>query len=153
MKQRRFGYWLTPIRFDRLGKQELTRLEKDKVYFFGQKTPGRKSIRPGDWICFYASGLGIVAHAQVSSHLNEDPRAPDFEYRWRFDLENVCVYLDDPLKLDQHVRKKLKPFRGRDSNKWAWFVQSTRRLVREDFELLTGREKYPTSTSNATSIA
>lgn len=78
-----------------------------------------------------------MAHARVISHPNEDLEAPDLEYRWRFDLKNVRIYLDKPVKVDLGVRSRLDRFRGRDPNHWAWFVQATRRLTVNDFKLLT----------------
>lgn len=63
-------YWLTPVRSD----EEQTADEvieslvgKEHIYAFGERTPGRRNIKHGDFICFYSSGKGVVAHAQVAS--------------------------------------------------------------------------------------
>jgi hypothetical protein len=40
---------------------------REPIYGFGENTPGRKRIKPGDWICFYANGNDVVAHARVVS--------------------------------------------------------------------------------------
>lgn len=37
------------------------------IYALGDRTPGRKVMGLDDWICFYASGTGVVAHVRVKS--------------------------------------------------------------------------------------
>ena len=39
-----------------------------KKYMHLEKEHQVKRIKPGDWICFYATTNGIVAHAQVDSY-------------------------------------------------------------------------------------
>jgi hypothetical protein len=62
-------------------------------YVFGESTPGRKRLKPGDRICFYESGVGVVAEAEVASRPERQPPAVrglvrnlepvmDFERRW-----------------------------------------------------------------------
>ena len=63
-------YWLTSVRADDVQTAEeviQTLVGDEGVYAFGERTPGRNQIKPGDWMCFYAIGKGVVAHAQVSS--------------------------------------------------------------------------------------
>ena len=64
-------YWLTPVKADEKASaeaiiQELIDIEG--IYAFGERTPGRKRLKPGDMICFYAAGNGVVAHAEVASY-------------------------------------------------------------------------------------
>jgi len=138
------GYWLTPVRSDEVetaeeGVQKL--VVNESVYAFGERTPGRKHLKPGDWICFYASGKGVIAHAKVTSKPEKVPhpsvRNPDL-YPWTFRVDGVEYYPENPVVIDVKMRGSLNEFKNRDLTRpWAWFVQGTRRLVEEDFKLLT----------------
>jgi hypothetical protein len=140
------AYWLTPVSSDEEATAEevIQRLvEKEQIYAFGERTPGRKHIKPGDWICFYASGKGVVAHARVTSRPEElvhpAVRHPD-RYRWVFHLDNPHLYLDAPVVIDTGLRERLEAFEGRDPTKpWAWFVQATNKISEHDFDTLTRR--------------
>jgi hypothetical protein len=69
-KQEDEGYWLTSVKSDEKATAEDTvklLVGREHVYAFGDGTPGRKLIKPGDWICFYATGKGIIAHAKITS--------------------------------------------------------------------------------------
>jgi hypothetical protein len=53
-------YWLTPVKATKEQSAEdciQVLVGKEHIYAFGENTPGRKRIKPGDWICFYANGL------------------------------------------------------------------------------------------------
>jgi len=137
-------YWLTPV----AGNEERSASEQikflvgeEQIYAFGDKTPGRKSIKFGDNICFYASGKGIVAHALVKTKpekLNHPKIFNSDRYPWVFELEKPCLYLDNPVVLDENLRNKLDTFLGRsDRSTWSWFVQVTRKISANDFLVLT----------------
>lgn len=139
-------YWLTPV----AGDQDQTPDEtvetlvgQERVYAFGDRTPGRSRLKPGDWICFYAVGKGVVAHARVASAPKKarHPKIHNPErYPWVFDLTDVRLYLDNPVLLDAETRARLEAFRGRDPvRNWAWFVQATRRISEHDFLVLVRR--------------
>ncbi|MBO3840488.1 MAG: hypothetical protein QXS66_07140 [Thermoproteota archaeon] len=81
-------YWITPVRGDDVQTAEeciKTLVADSEIYAFGERTPGRKYIKPGDYICFYAFGKGVVAHAEVASHPENKPhpkvRQPDCNHR------------------------------------------------------------------------
>jgi hypothetical protein len=138
------AYWLTPVRSDeeQTAEQVVESLVgKAKIYAFGERTPGRKHLKPGDWICFYSTGKGVVAHARVASapEKKEDPRVRHAEaYPWVFKVENAKLYLQSPIPIGASLRGRLEAFKGRVSNKsWAWFVQATRRVSKKDWEVLT----------------
>ena len=100
-------------------------------------------MQPGDWICFYAAGKGIVAHAQVVSApekmVHPSVRHPD-QYPWVFRVEDAHLYVDEPIVLDAALRRQLEAFQHRDEEKsWAWFVQSTHRVTAHDCTVLTQR--------------
>jgi len=146
-KREKIGYWLSPVR----GDEEQTPEEvvkilvgDEKIYAFGERTPGRRDLKPGDIICFYAVGKGVVAHAEVLSQpekkLHRRIRQPE-RYPWVFRLKNEKLYLDNPVVIDASLRAELDYFSGRDPNKfWGWFVQATRNISENDFRVLTKHE-------------
>jgi len=138
------AYWLTPVK----NEEEQTAKEcikslvgEEKIYAFGERTPGRKHLKPGDWICFYAQGEGVVAHAKVASYPKKKrhPKIKQPEkHPWLFKLDQPVLYLDRPVVIDAVLRSQLDAFADKDLNKsWAWFVQSTSKLTKHDFEILT----------------
>jgi hypothetical protein len=140
------AYWLTPVKsYPEEAAEECIRIlvGEERIYAFGERTPGRKHLKPGDWICFYASGTGVVAHAKVVSSPEKKPhhriRDPE-RYPWVFRLKEADLHLDEPVVIDAAVRSRLDAFQGRDLNKsWAWFVQATRKITGHDFNILTQR--------------
>jgi hypothetical protein len=142
------AYWLTPVK----SSKDVTAAEviqllvgKEKIYAFGERTPGRKHLKPGDGICFYESAKGVVAHARVATKPEKRPhpkvRGKEI-YPWTFKLEDAKLYLDNPVVIDVSLRHQLDAFRGRDPAKsWAWFVQATRKINEDDFKVLTAQAK------------
>lgn len=138
------AYWLTPVASDdeQTSEEVIQTLVGDTgIYAFGERTPGRGKLKSGDWMCFYASGKGVVAHAKVSSAPVKKPhqkvRHPD-RYPWVFGLSQPVLYLEDPVVIDYETRTKLEAFKDRAPRKaWAWFVQGTHEITRHDFNILT----------------
>jgi len=139
-------YWMTPVKGDDVQSAEevIRSLLSKGIYAFGERTPGRTRIKAGDWITFYAAGTGIVAHARVKT---PPVRKPDLavrdaeKYPWTFTLDEVQLYPDRPIPLDEELRARLDAFRQTaGSGSWGWFVQATREVSPRDFMLLTGRE-------------
>lgn len=138
------NYWITPVRDEEeeTASETIQKLVgKLQFYAFGERTPGRKSIKQGDKICFYETANGIVAHATVNSspkkEYRKEIRNPE-SYPWIFSLKEPTLYLDNPIIIDKALRSQLDAFEGKDLNKlWAWFVQSTRKITKHDYELLT----------------
>jgi hypothetical protein len=140
------AYWLSPVKSteEETAEEGIRELVgQEKIYAFSERTPGRKHLKPGDWICFYATTKGVVAHARITSRPEKQihPKVREAErYPWVFGLDEAKLYLDNPVVIDAALRDNLDAFQGRDPNKnWAWFVQSTCRLTEHDFELLTRR--------------
>ena len=138
------SYWLTPVKSDEdeTADECIQHLVGEgKVYAFGERTPGRRHIKPGDYICFYSAGKGVVAHAQIASQPEhkKHPRVRHSErYPWVFSVKNVHLYLENPVVIDAALRSKLDAFKKSDPNKaWAWFVQATRKITEHDFKILT----------------
>jgi len=141
------SYWLTPVKSDEYATAEetvKTLVSEERIYAFGERTPGRKHLKPGDWICFYATGKGVIAHAQVMSRPERKthPKVHEAEkYPWMFKVGKSALYLEEPIIIDAELRSRLEAFRGRDLNKpWAWFVQATRKVSNHDFDILTKRK-------------
>jgi hypothetical protein len=140
------SYWLTPVKSEPGATAEQviqTLVKEEQIYAYGERTPGRKQIKPGDWVCFHASGKGVIAHAKVMSRPEKKPHPrvshPD-KYPWTFRVGEATLYLDDPVIIDAEVRAKLQAFQDRDLDKsWGWFVQATRRISANDFDILTRR--------------
>jgi len=138
------AYWLTPVKsYPEETAEEciLSLVGKEQIYAFGERTPGRKRVRPGDWISFYAAGKGVVAHARVISEPEKKPHRKvrhSQRYPWVFGLDSGVLYLDEPIVIDADLRSHLDAFKGRDpSRSWAWFVQATRKITGHDFGILT----------------
>jgi hypothetical protein len=137
-------FWLTPVSTDEhaTAKETVkTLVDRENIYAFGERTPGRKHIKPGDYICFYESGNGVIGHAIIESRprneINPNVKTPE-KYPWIFDVKSPKLYLEDPIVIDAELRSKLDEFKNRDPNKpWGWFVQSTREITKHDFEILT----------------
>ena len=141
-------YWLTPVKSD----EEQTADEciqslvgEEKIYAFGERTPGRRHLKLGDYICFYSTGKGVVAHAQIDSlpECKEHPKVHHSErYPWIFRVKEAYLYLENPIVIDATLRSQLDAFKNRELNKsWAWFVQATRRITEHDFKVLTGGQQ------------
>jgi hypothetical protein len=142
------AFWLTPVK-DHESETAQECIEKlvgrFKQYAFGERTPGRKQVKRGDSICFYANGVGIVAHATVTTSPENKPSPHVIEpeiFSYTFGVDNVHLYTKKPVVLDAALRSKLSAFDGRDPDKpWAWFVQGTHKVTEGDFRLLTREER------------
>lgn len=138
------NYWLTPVRDEESATAEETienLVAGEKLYAIGERTPGRKIIKSGDNICFYEAGKGVVAHAEVLTKPKHDPnpltRNPE-AYPYTFKLKNPKIYTETPVIINKDLRAQLDAFKDKDLDRpWAWFVQATRKITKDDFELLT----------------
>jgi len=114
---------------------------KENIYAFSEKAPGRKRIKPGDRMCFYATTNGVVAHAEVASWSEKKPHPAvrhSETFPWVFKTKAADLYLNDPVVIDANLRGQLNAFENKNPNKnWAWFVQTTHRVTKHDFDLLT----------------
>jgi hypothetical protein len=138
------AFWLTPVK----DHETETAIEcvknlvgKHSMYAFGERTPGRTHMKQGDWICFYAAGDGVIAHAKLTSAPEKKPdnrvvHPQDYPYTVR--IQEAKLYADEPVFVDASVRQRLDAFKGRDPDRpWAWFVQATRKITEHDFRALT----------------
>jgi hypothetical protein len=144
---RRLGktsYWITPVKVRENENAEQiiqTLVGNEKKYALGSKVLVKGKIKQGDWMCFYSSKKGVVADAQVASNPAETLDQAIFdEYSWVFNLENTHLYLDRPVALSSDIRRNMDAFKERRPEaRWSWIVQTTRRLTKHDFDILTRR--------------
>ena len=70
-------------------------------------------MKPGDRICFYESGVGVVAEADVASVPERKPPAAKGvgknldKFPWSFRLTNARFFFDQPVAIDADLRSKL----------------------------------------------
>ena len=140
-------FWITPVKAmkDETTEETIEKLVgKEHIYAFGENTPGRKRVKPGDWICFYANGNGVVAHAKVASLPEHKPHKAvrdSSRFPWVFRLSDSTLYINKPIVIDAELRSRLEEFKGRDPKKsWAWYVQGTGTVTEHDFQILTAME-------------
>jgi len=140
------AFWLTPVKSweEETAEECIEKLVGQGHYYaFGQRTAGRKHMKAGDRIGFYATTKGVVAHATILSAPQKKPR-PDGstseDYPWVCSLKDARLYLNEPVAVDANLRMQLDAFKERDPEQgWAWFVQATRKVSPHDFKLLTRR--------------
>lgn len=137
-------YLLTPVTDDGEDpiEERIRNLLKSGWYVFGERTPGRKDLKPGDRICIYKTALGVIADLEVAGFPEKKVllyvRDPE-KYPWAFSVRKVRYFPEKPVVIDAALRASLDAFKGREPDRpWSWFVQNTRRVTPHDFELLSG---------------
>jgi hypothetical protein len=140
-------YWMSPVATRRtLAADACLRLWLKRGYWgFFRSNIMREKLRPGDWVAFYGSQIGVLAYAQVAGRadtmLDEKdwpepgrPRANVF----KLPVSDV-TWLPSPVLVPPLVGQLLsfRDKRPAARRNWAWFVNSTRRIPEADFRLLT----------------
>jgi hypothetical protein len=142
------NYWLTPV----ASTQQQTAEEIVKrlvgefgIFAFGERTPGRHTVKPGDWMCFYAKNKGIVAHARVASVPEKRHVSVNWDsqkYPWVFTLTDAVLYPSEPVIINLKLRQQLTAFKDRDPTRWGWFVQAAHKITECDFRMVTQHSEY-----------
>jgi hypothetical protein len=139
-------FLITPVsdEAETSAEETITKLLSAGWYVFADKTPGRKWLKPGDRICFYRTGVGVVAQAEVASTPERKPPSTKGivknldKFPWSFRLSDVRFFFDEPIAITPDLRSKLEVFADRDPrHPWSWFVQGTKIVSAHDFEVLT----------------
>lgn len=145
---KRIKYWLIPTSE---GEQIQRLIINEKIWAYGVNTPGRHAVKPNDWACFYLSEKkGVVAHAQVKSSpmkmKHPKVKNPDL-YPWIFDLNEITIYLDNPIKLTKSLREKLDYFQKENPidtknavKNWGVFVMNNKEISKHDFMMITRQQ-------------
>ncbi len=138
------NFWLIPVREADSIKRLII---EGNIWAYGINTPGRLLVKPNDWACFHLSEYGIVAHAEILT-LPEKTRHSKVKdpvrYPWVFSLGNISVYLQDPIKISEKLRRQLDAFKNEDSSSkenaiinWGWFVLNNKKITLHDFKYIT----------------
>jgi hypothetical protein len=134
-------YWITPVSGDEIkpGEETIkTLVAEKKIFGLGPRTPGRVTLKPNDWVCFYVTGKGVVAHARAASRPEKHPELVSVFYPFAFHLDSISTYLSNPIAIDTRKRVELDAFKeAKSKGSWGWFVTTTHRISKHDFELLT----------------
>lgn len=140
------GYWVLPAgeRLDITAMDTLKAMLAKNIWGMYKSTPGRKRLKGGDCVAFYAAKVGVVATAEVAAPADqllpkqELPKGLDVpEPVYRVPLRKVH-WLRHPVPIDESVRAQLDAFQGKPTTGvWSWFIQTTRQVSEHDFRLLT----------------
>lgn len=140
------GYWIVPAGKGNgySAREHLEHWLRCGFWGFGPSTAGRKSMKVGDRLCFYAAGDGVVAFAElagaVSSLVAQDEWPGPNPYEsgvYKLPLGTV-TWLAHPVELTPELRATMDAFRGKAPGAiWSWLVQTTHRLSEADFSRLT----------------
>ena len=110
----------------------------------GSSTAHRTRIRAGERCCFYATGIGIVAHGTIAAPADQivEKREWPGPNAWRAGVYKLLVsdtiWHRSPLEISADLRRTLDAFRDKEpSGPWSWFVQTTSQITEHDFEILT----------------
>lgn len=141
-------YWIAPIETNlgmELSVLVRTLIEGSKIFALGPNSRGRNRIQVGDMICFYASKVGVVAHATIESpplRRNHSAISDPVTFPYVLELSHTEIYLDDPRPLDDARRSMMKMFsRTIPYKRWSWLVQGVNQISEEDFHILTTTDK------------
>ena len=139
-------YWIAPVANlpgRRSPETVMDLVGKHRIFAISETNFLRKKPHKGDRICFYASGVGVVADAELAAEPRRtlDMRLPNpKKYCFAFTLGRVRTYGDKPVVLDPRLRSRLRALSGGDSLSWAWFVHNFHGVSEDDFRLLTNIE-------------
>jgi len=143
------SYWLLPVHPSVEGESSVEALKRwldVNLWGMWRTTPGRKSMKEGDLVCFYATRVGIMASSEIAGSTDvlmtagewPEPTPMDQEV-FKIPLRNT-QWLPQAIPVDEALRSRLDAYRGKkNSPAWGWFVQSTSKLSERDFNLLIGR--------------
>ncbi len=139
------SYWVVPAgnRKDKTAEEILRTWLSRNMWGMYKSTPGRKHLKAGDRVCFYAAKVGVVAVAEMGGDADEllpEEQVPEGDITepiYKVPLANVR-WLPEPVRLDESLRSQLDAFRERSlSAPWAWFIQTPSHVSEHDFQLLT----------------
>lgn len=142
------SYWIIPTdaAYDEGTVKFFRKIVSEMNVFGFRSTRVGKGLKGGDRLCFYAGPKGIIADARAASPISYDPKLISSLYPYVFRIENVSLYLENPIKMDSSIRRVLDAFRGKDAEgQWAWFVQTAHKISEHDFRILTNRPSHITS--------
>ena len=152
------SYWLISVQSVGWQTAEMvieTLVGEAQMFALSHKGSLKSAVKPGDWICLYVSGKGVVAHAKVTSvpERTFHPKVDARRYPWLLRLEEPSLYVRHPHVIDTALRSQLEAFHDREpAGQWSWFVQRARRISRHDFTMLTRQEQTVSSGCGSSSL-
>ncbi len=125
------NYWILPAgdRPNINAMETLHAMLGKDMWGMHRSTAGRKHLKEGDQIAFYASKAGVVAAAEMAGPADQLIPAHDLpkglddsQPIYKVPLRNVR-WLKNPLPIDESLRQQLDAYEGRPTNGvWLWFV-------------------------------
>jgi hypothetical protein len=141
-REKTISYWIIPTNaaYDEGTEKFFRKIVSEMNVFAFRSARVSKSLKPGDRLCFYASPKGIIADARAASFITNDPMLISSLYPYVFQIDNVSLYIEKPVRIDSSTRRVLDAFSDKDPNRqWAWFVQTAHRMSEHDFRILTNK--------------
>jgi hypothetical protein len=137
--------WIATVGRDHATKpEEFLELVVLRRHVFGvvDRATTRTSATPGDWVCFYVSGKGVVGHARITS-LSAGAGGLRDAHRFRqlLQVDEVKLSLNAPVALDSETELRLRTA-GLVTNRLA---PTLVRISRESFRALTSPRALPLS--------
>jgi hypothetical protein len=136
--EKKKAYLLAPVSDlgDVPAQQVISTLLKSGWYVLSER--GSARLGPGDEICVYQKGVGIVSRAVLASERQTNRLSYPFEqFPWAYRIRDYEIFIDKPIVISLHLRTTLDAFYGKNPSRWAWFVQSAHSVSEHDFKLLT----------------
>jgi hypothetical protein len=140
-------YWTTPVKdYPEESAEDCIRtlVGREHIYAFRDRVSARKRIAPGDWICFYATGRGVIGYARVRSRPRREEHPAIIHpghYPWVFDVDSEELFLDDPTVIDAALRDRMDAYADKPQHdNWGWLFLQAREISEHDFRLLTRQE-------------
>jgi len=136
-------FWLAAVTGDPAIEPELF-LERviGRRQIFGVSGTLDGTARPGDWICFYIPGKGVVGRAQVGWIVTERSGLRDaHQYCQMFRLDKIVLHLDAPIYPDAEAQLRLRAARSAIGP-----TPSLVRITHRDFVALTTTEAERSAT-------
>jgi hypothetical protein len=149
-------YWITPVKDYPVETAEeciQTLVSREHIYAFGDRIKARDHVKPGDWICFYATRRGVIGYARVASLPRREEHPAIIHpghYPWIIDVDGENLFTGDPVIIDQEMRGLMEAYKDKgQSDNWGWLVLTTREISERDFLLLTRQQTPTRSTRDA----
>jgi hypothetical protein len=127
--------WIVPVAPDKeRSAQEIIGFLVGEEGLFALRQP--RGLKEGDGACFYAKGIGVIAHGEVASSPSKSVTMSDYEeYPWVFRLRKSKLYVNKPVALDANTKNLLNATRA--PKNWGWLVQAAHRITLHDFLIFT----------------
>jgi hypothetical protein len=139
------SYWIATIGQDHATKpEEFLELVVLRRHVLGivDSATGRSAASPGDWVCFYVAGRGVVGHARVTALRAGGGGLRDaHRFRQLLQVEEVKLNLGAPVALDSETQLRLRTAGLVTSRQAPTLV----RISRESFRTLTAPPALPLS--------